>query len=116
MALAFYDAPGTQMGIIGVVGDVGKTTVSWLVRGILEELEEPTGEAQWSAGGGAATRAPAACSVRALCCCSDGVASQIAGKLVMPNAAVRSRCCIIWQCHHGMCSFAASKRVRQARW
>lgn len=44
VALAFYDAPSADMRVVGVAGDAGKTTVSWLVRGILEEAGSLTGE------------------------------------------------------------------------
>lgn len=43
MAMAFYEGPSLDMRVIGVTGTSGKTTVSWLVRGVLEELGQTTG-------------------------------------------------------------------------
>ena len=43
LAVAFYDAPGRDMMAIGVTGSRGKTTVSWLICGILEAMEQTTG-------------------------------------------------------------------------
>jgi hypothetical protein len=43
LAVAFYDAPGRDMLMIGVVGSHGKTTVSWLICGILEAMDQVTG-------------------------------------------------------------------------
>lgn len=37
------DAPSRDMVTVGFTGSSGKTTVSWLVRGILEQLEQLTG-------------------------------------------------------------------------
>ena len=38
------DAPARDMMVVGVAGSHGKTTVSWLVCGILEAMEQVTGE------------------------------------------------------------------------
>eukprot|EP00798_Chlamydomonas_sp_ICE-L_P010597 gene10597-12263_t len=43
LAVAFYDAPSRDVLVIALVGSKGKTTTSWLVRGVLEELEQTTG-------------------------------------------------------------------------
>ncbi|GAX74661.1 hypothetical protein CEUSTIGMA_g2109.t1 [Chlamydomonas eustigma] len=43
LAVAFYDAPARDMMVIGVIGSRGKTTVSWLICGILEAMEQVTG-------------------------------------------------------------------------
>ncbi|KAF5832882.1 Mur ligase [Dunaliella salina] len=43
LAVAFYDAPSRDLLVVGVTGSHGKTTVSWLIRGILEEMEQVTG-------------------------------------------------------------------------
>ena len=40
LAVAFYDAPSRDMLVIGVGGSHGKTTVSWLIRGMLEEMDQ----------------------------------------------------------------------------
>ena len=37
LACSFYDDPSARMTCIGVTGTNGKTTTSWLIRGILEE-------------------------------------------------------------------------------
>lgn len=42
-AVACSDDPSTHMRTVGVVGTSGKTTVSWLVRGMLEEIGALTG-------------------------------------------------------------------------
>ena len=38
------DAPGRDLTVVGVTGSHGKTTVSWLICGILEAMEQITGE------------------------------------------------------------------------
>jgi len=43
LAVAFYDAPSRDLLVVGVTGSHGKTTVSWLIRGMLEEMEQVTG-------------------------------------------------------------------------
>ncbi|GBF91369.1 hypothetical protein Rsub_04109 [Raphidocelis subcapitata] len=43
LAAAFYDGPSLAMRVVAVTGSSGKTTVSWLVRGVLEELGQLTG-------------------------------------------------------------------------
>lgn len=43
LARAFYDDPSRKMLTVGITGTNGKTTTSWLVRGILEEAEHLTG-------------------------------------------------------------------------
>ncbi|KAI8466586.1 MAG: Mur ligase [Monoraphidium minutum] len=43
LAAAFYGGPSLEMRMIGIAGTSGKTTVSWLVRGVLEELGQLTG-------------------------------------------------------------------------
>ncbi|PNW75268.1 hypothetical protein CHLRE_12g519900v5 [Chlamydomonas reinhardtii] len=43
LAAAFYETPSRNMVTVGVVGLLGKTTTSWLVRGILEELGQTVG-------------------------------------------------------------------------
>ena len=43
LSVAFYDAPGRDMMVVGVTGSRGKTTVSWLICGILEAMEQTTG-------------------------------------------------------------------------
>eukprot|EP00983_Pelagomonas_calceolata_P039467 1137194-Pelagomonas_calceolata.AAC.3 len=40
LAVAFYDAPSRDLLVVGVTGSHGKTTVSWLIRGMLEEMEQ----------------------------------------------------------------------------
>lgn len=37
------DAPSRDLRVVGVTGSSGKTTVSWLVRGLLEEMQQLTG-------------------------------------------------------------------------
>ena len=37
------DAPGRDMMVVGIAGSHGKTTVSWLICGILEAMEQVTG-------------------------------------------------------------------------
>jgi UDP-N-acetylmuramyl tripeptide synthase len=54
------DAPSRDLRVVGVTGSSGKTTVSWLVRGLLEEMQQLTGmvgnieyalaEDRWGAG------------------------------------------------------------------
>lgn len=43
LAVAFYDAPSRDLLVVGVSGSHGKTTVSWLIRGLLEEMEQVRG-------------------------------------------------------------------------
>eukprot|EP01023_Acetabularia_acetabulum_P020462 TRINITY_DN2064_c0_g4_i1.p1 TRINITY_DN2064_c0_g4~~TRINITY_DN2064_c0_g4_i1.p1 ORF type:complete len:660 (+),score=142.08 TRINITY_DN2064_c0_g4_i1:3-1982(+) len=43
LAAAFFNHPTDTMNVIGIVGSHGKTTLSWLVRGILEEDGQLTG-------------------------------------------------------------------------
>ncbi|KAK9805281.1 hypothetical protein WJX72_010844 [[Myrmecia] bisecta] len=43
LAVAFYDNPSRKMTVVGVTGTNGKTTTTWLIRGIFEELDQPTG-------------------------------------------------------------------------
>jgi UDP-N-acetylmuramate-alanine ligase len=40
LAVAFYDAPSRDLLGIAVCGSHGKTTTSWLIRGILEEVDQ----------------------------------------------------------------------------
>ncbi|KAK3284369.1 hypothetical protein CYMTET_7977 [Cymbomonas tetramitiformis] len=43
MSKAFYGDPSAQMTVVGITGTNGKTTTSYLVRGILDELDHKTG-------------------------------------------------------------------------
>ncbi|CAL8464844.1 g4379 [Coccomyxa elongata] len=43
MAAAFYNDPSQKMSVVGVTGSSGKTTTSWLIRGIFEEWGKLTG-------------------------------------------------------------------------
>jgi UDP-N-acetylmuramoyl-L-alanyl-D-glutamate--2,6-diaminopimelate ligase len=43
IATAFYDDPSRRMAVVCVAGTHGKTTTSWLIRGIFEELGQLTG-------------------------------------------------------------------------
>eukprot|EP00208_Stichococcus_sp_RCC1054_P003770 CAMPEP_0206139342 /NCGR_PEP_ID=MMETSP1473-20131121/5544_1 /ASSEMBLY_ACC=CAM_ASM_001109 /TAXON_ID=1461547 /ORGANISM="Stichococcus sp, Strain RCC1054" /LENGTH=890 /DNA_ID=CAMNT_0053533095 /DNA_START=451 /DNA_END=3123 /DNA_ORIENTATION=- len=43
LANAFYDFPSEELVTVGVTGDTGKTTTTWLIRGIFEELSQLTG-------------------------------------------------------------------------
>uniref|UniRef100_A0A7S0WRN5 Mur ligase central domain-containing protein n=1 Tax=Chlamydomonas leiostraca TaxID=1034604 RepID=A0A7S0WRN5_9CHLO len=43
LAVAFYDAPSRELLVVSVSGSRGKTTTSWLIRGVLEEMEQLTG-------------------------------------------------------------------------
>eukprot|EP00879_Flechtneria_rotunda_P018943 GHRR01019886.1.p1 GENE.GHRR01019886.1~~GHRR01019886.1.p1 ORF type:complete len:681 (+),score=219.20 GHRR01019886.1:600-2642(+) len=43
LAAVFYDSPGPPMNTVAVAGTSGKTTVSWLVRGVLEQAGQLTG-------------------------------------------------------------------------
>ena len=44
MFLLHVDAPGRDMMVVGIAGSHGKTTVSWLICGILEAMEQVTGK------------------------------------------------------------------------
>ncbi|KAG2499048.1 hypothetical protein HYH03_003233 [Edaphochlamys debaryana] len=43
LAAAFYEAPARELLTVGVLGQAGKTTTSWLIRGILEEMGQTVG-------------------------------------------------------------------------
>ena len=43
IAAVFFDNPSQRMTTIGVTGSSGKTTTTWLVRGMFEELQQTTG-------------------------------------------------------------------------
>ncbi|KAL3149615.1 hypothetical protein ABBQ32_002384 [Trebouxia sp. C0010 RCD-2024] len=43
LAIAFYDNPSTKMTVVGVTGSCGKTTTSWLIRGMFDELDKSAG-------------------------------------------------------------------------
>ncbi|KAK9868996.1 hypothetical protein WJX84_006576 [Apatococcus fuscideae] len=43
LAKAFYDDPSSAMTTIGVAGAAGKTTLTWLIRGMFEEHQQLTG-------------------------------------------------------------------------
>ena len=43
LAQSFYEDPSSKMLTVGITGTNGKTTTSWLVRGILEEASHMTG-------------------------------------------------------------------------
>ena len=43
LSRAFYEDPSARLLTVGITGTNGKTTTSWLVRGILEEAEHLTG-------------------------------------------------------------------------
>lgn len=43
LAIAFYDNPSTKMTVVGVTGSTGKTTTSWLIRGMFDELDKSAG-------------------------------------------------------------------------
>eukprot|EP00878_Enallax_costatus_P033621 GHUV01037156.1.p1 GENE.GHUV01037156.1~~GHUV01037156.1.p1 ORF type:complete len:424 (+),score=127.09 GHUV01037156.1:272-1543(+) len=43
LAAVFYDKPGAGMNLVAVSGTSGKTTVSWLIRGVLEQAGQLTG-------------------------------------------------------------------------
>ncbi|PNH05610.1 UDP-N-acetylmuramoyl-L-alanyl-D-glutamate--2,6-diaminopimelate ligase [Tetrabaena socialis] len=43
LAAAFYGAPAREMVTVGVLGEHGKTTTAWLIRGVLEELGQTVG-------------------------------------------------------------------------
>ena len=43
IASEFYERPSTKMRVVGITGTNGKTTTSWLIRGIFEEMEQLTG-------------------------------------------------------------------------
>lgn len=40
LAAAFYDDPSADLMVVAVSGSHGKTTVSWLIRGVLEEMQQ----------------------------------------------------------------------------
>ncbi len=40
LAVAFYGAPSRDLLTVAVVGTHGKTTTSWLIRGMLEEMKQ----------------------------------------------------------------------------
>lgn len=40
LAVAFYGAPSRNMLMIHMLGSKGKTTTAWLIRGILEEMQQ----------------------------------------------------------------------------
>lgn len=40
---AFYDRPSERMTTVTVTGEIGKTTVAWLIRSILEQHDRVTG-------------------------------------------------------------------------
>ncbi|WIA32264.1 hypothetical protein OEZ86_003110 [Tetradesmus obliquus] len=43
LAAVYYDSPSAAMNTVAVAGTNGKTTVSWLIRGVLEQAGELTG-------------------------------------------------------------------------
>ena len=43
LASAFYEAPSRRMRTVGMVGSFGKTTTTWLARGMFEETGERCG-------------------------------------------------------------------------
>lgn len=43
LADAFYERPSRRMRTVGVVGSFGKTTTTWLARGMFEETNERCG-------------------------------------------------------------------------
>ena len=43
IAAVFFDNPSQRMTTIGVTGSSGKTTTTWLVRGMFEELQQTSG-------------------------------------------------------------------------
>lgn len=45
LALVFYGFPSQKLVTVGVVGSLGKTTTSWLIRGMLEEVGQVVGMA-----------------------------------------------------------------------
>lgn len=43
LAVAFFDAPSRDMLVVAVSGTRGNATAAWLIRGILEEMEQVGG-------------------------------------------------------------------------
>jgi len=51
LAVSFFDAPSRDLLMVAVSGTRGKSTTSWLIRGILEEMEQVAGmmgSIEWS--------------------------------------------------------------------